>query len=270
VTTLQDECTGVLWELNMARNFFLGGLLSLGELRGVAGHLPGLLQTAEERGNFYLEIELRTRMILVWLAADDAEGAARRADEAIARWSHRGFQRQHYNHLLTRVQTDLYRGRARDAWERMARHEAPIRQSLFLRVQHTRIESANYHARCALAMAGSGYDASRMRGIALRDASRIRREDMPWSNPFVRLIQGTVAHQEGDATAAIARLSAALEGFDTAGMRLYAAACRRRLGQILGGDAGRALVDEADRWLAAQEVRDADAMTRLIAPGFLD
>jgi hypothetical protein len=49
-------------------------------------------------------------------------------------------------------------------------HETPLRRSLFLRVQHTRIEASNYHARCALAMAVDGADAPRMRAIASRDA----------------------------------------------------------------------------------------------------
>lgn len=198
VTMLRDECTGVVWELNMAHNFFLGGLLAQGELREVGRHLPGLLQTARDRGNHYLELELNTRMILVWLAGGDADGAQARADDSIARWSHHGFQRQHYNHLLTCVQIALHRGRPHEAWRLMADREDGLRRSLFLRVQHTRIEAANYRARCALAMAESGADVERMLATAATLAKRIERENMAWFNPFVRLIRATIAHQRGD------------------------------------------------------------------------
>lgn len=152
----------------------------------------------------------------------------------------------------------------------MARHEAALRHSLFLRVQHTRIEAANHHARCALAVAAAGEDASRMRAIAERDAARIERENMPWSNPFARLIRATVAQQEGDMHAAAEGLTAAVQGFDAADMRLYAAVCRRRLGTLLDGDEGLALRAEADRWMAAQQIRQPAAMTRLVAPGWRD
>jgi hypothetical protein len=77
-------------------NFFLGGLVSQGELREAASHLPPLIASARECGNFYLELELHTRLILVWLADDDPDGAERRGCDGIARWSQRGFQRQHY------------------------------------------------------------------------------------------------------------------------------------------------------------------------------
>ena len=266
--TLRDDCTGVLWELNLAHNFFLGALLSQGEIREVARYLPGLIETSRERGNFYLELELRTRMVLVWLAADDPDTVEKMADEGLARWSHQGFQRQHYNHLLTRVQVELYRGHANAAWQLMAAHEKRLRRSLLLRVQHTRIEAANYHSRCALAMAAAGEDPHRMRAVALRDAERIAREDMPWSNPFARIIWASVAYQEGRNDKAVTELSNAVSAFEAAGMRLYAAACRRRLGALVGGTQGQEELQAADRWMASQDIRDPVAMTRLIAPGF--
>ena len=93
---------------------------------------------------------------------------------------------------------------------------------------------------------------------------------MPWSNPFARVIRSTVAFQEGDVHHAVEGLGAAIEGFNAAHMQLYAAACRRRLSVLVGGDAGRSLRSEADRWMAAQEIRDPAAMTRLVTPGFKD
>src|SRR6185436_5443941 len=73
LTLLRDECTGVNWEMNLTQDFLLGALLFRGELRDVSHWLPGLLQAARERGNLYFETELRTRMNLVWLTADEPD-----------------------------------------------------------------------------------------------------------------------------------------------------------------------------------------------------
>jgi hypothetical protein len=266
-TALREECTGVTWELNMAHNFFLGGLVSQGELREASRHLPALLASAGERGNFYLELELNTRMILVWLAGDDPDGAERRGNDGIARWSQRGFQRQHYSNRLMRLQIELYRDRPRAAWEVIESCQGPLRRSQFLRVQHTRIERANYRARCALAMAASGIEVPRMLAIARQEADRLQVEHRPWSDAFARLLLATVAFQEGDNDLAIARLTDAIDGFDSAGMQLYAAVSRRRLAALIGGAPGAQMRSEADTWMARQEIRNPTAMSRLITPG---
>jgi hypothetical protein len=74
----------------------------------------------------------------------------------------------------------------------------------------------------------------------------------------------------GRDASARAHVEKAVRQFDEAQMRLYAAVARRRLGQLRGGDGGRALLAEADAWMNAQGVRDASKLSRVIAPGFPD
>jgi hypothetical protein len=267
-TTFRDHCTGVTWELNLAQNFYLFSLVYRGELREAASHLPSLLDSARQRGNAYLELELATRMSLVSLAADQPLDAERRANESIARWKQEGFQRPHYHHLLTLLQVRLYRGQPGEAWELIARHEARLRQSHFRRVQHTRVEMANYRARCALALAAAGEDAGGMREIAAREGGVIMRENVAWATPFARLISATIAYQEGRLSATAAHLAEAANGFRAVDMHLHAAVCRHRLGAHGGGHQG--LRVDADGWMRGQDVRNPTAMARLIAPGFPD
>jgi hypothetical protein len=158
----------------------------------------------------------------------------------------------------------------RGTWQLMESRQAPLRRSLFLRVQHTRLEASYFHARCALAMAALGFDARGMAAVASRDAQRIERENMPWSSPFARLIRATVAYQEGNVERAVEGLTAATEGFSAAHMQLYAAGCRRRLSAIVRGGWGHSLRRDADQWMAAQDIPNGAAMTRMVAPGFPD
>ena len=67
LTILRNECVSTTWELSCAYLFSLGALLTQGELREISRELPGLLAIARERGNLYLETELRTRLHVMWL-----------------------------------------------------------------------------------------------------------------------------------------------------------------------------------------------------------
>ena len=73
-----------------------------------------------------------------------------------------------------------------------------------------------------------------------------------------------------DAGGACQLLEGAAGRLDAAGLRLYAAAARRRLGELVAGDEGHRLVEQADAWMKVQNVRRPDRMTALLAPGFPD
>jgi hypothetical protein len=48
---------------------------------------------------------------------------------------------------------------------------------------------------------------------------------------------------------------------------MYAAATRRRLAQLLGGDEGAGLVARAEAFMRGQAIKNIDAMTELHCPG---
>jgi hypothetical protein len=62
----------------------------------------------------------------------------------------------------------------------------------------------------------------------------------------------------------------AAEQLDAIEMRLYAAAARRRLGQLLGGDEGRGMIVQADVWMTGQGIKNPARMTAMLVPGFPD
>jgi hypothetical protein len=267
---LRERCAGATWELNCAECFFLGCLLSQGEIREVSRRLPSLLTAARDRGNLYFETELCTRMNLVWLAADKPDEGERQANEAMQRWSHQGFHRQHYNHVLARVQTELYRGRAEQAWNLVTASWRAFRLTQLLRIQFLRTETSFLRARAALLMAAGGRERRRFLRIVRKDATRIGSFGTRWSDSLAMLLTATILHLEGRPREAYDRLAEAVDAFEAADMKLYAAVARRRLGALQGGDSGRDLVDAGNDWMAGQGIVNVDRMTRLIAPGLPD
>ena len=270
LVVLREQCTGATWEMNCAESFLLYALLFQGEIREVSRRLPALLTAARDRGNRYFETELRTRMNVVWLAADQPDEGERQANEAMEGWSHEGFHRQHYSHVLARIQTELYRGDAEAAWRLVAGNWTAFERTLLLRVRFLRIETSYLRARAALLNAARGRDVARFLSIARADARRIGRFGMGWSDAIALLLGAAVTYLEGRSGNARDMLAAAVDAFERADMRFHAAVARRRLGALHDGERGRALVDEADAWMAAQGIRNPARMTRLIAPGFPD
>ncbi len=91
---------------------------------------------------------------------------------------------------------------------------------------------------------------------------------MSWCPPASRMLRAGVAQVEGDPAAAMAHLREAVPGFERADMAMHAAAARRQLGRLLGGDEGAKLIAAAEAWMAREEVVRPDRFVAMLAPGF--
>jgi tetratricopeptide (TPR) repeat protein len=267
VEVLRDQCTGVTWELTIAHRFMLSSLMFLGEMVEVSRRVPQLLSAALEQGNLFAATDLRTRMNPIWLAADDPDRARDEVIAALTTWPRKGFHLQHYSSLVALAQIELYTGDYEVAWKHIEGQIKPLEKSMLLRIQGLRIEAMYLRARLALASA-IGSERERRLRIAGSLAKNIDRENMPWSNPLANLIYAALAERRGDDSQAAALVSQAIEGFEASDMKLYAATARRRLGEILGGDGGKELIDQADDWMGKQEIKNPVAVANLMAPGF--
>ena len=261
----RERCTGVTWEQTNAMNFALGGLLYLGELAELDRRLGVWLPDARERGNLYSITEAQTRYNLCWLAAGQVEAAREELSQARERWSHRGFHRQHYNALLAEAQIELYAGHATDALRIVELLWRDLSRSLLMRVQVLRIEAHFLRARTRLAVAAQKSD-RRLIAAAERDAKAIAAEGMFWAAPLADLLRAGAASLRGQEDTAIAHLTRAVDGFELAGMRLYARAAGYALGQRIGGDQGQRLVDDARLWMQTEHIRDPDRLSAMLAP----
>jgi hypothetical protein len=103
--------------------------------------------------------------------------------------------------------------------------------------------------------------------MAARDGHKIARERAFWATPFADLVLAAVAAVRGE-SAAVERAARAIVGFEAAGMAAYAAAARRRHGELVGGDRGAAEVADADAWMRSEGVVNVDRIAGVLAPGF--
>lgn len=264
---LRDRCAGVTWELTMANRYRLSSLMHMGELAEVSRRVPGLLSAALEQGNLFGAMDLRTRLNLIWLAAEEPDKARAEVIEALKSWPHEGFHLQHYVSLHALAQIELYTGDAEVAWKHIEGQWQALENSMLLRTPAVRVEAMQLRARAALATSDGGRDAGKLR-LAEKLANKLEKVDMSWSKPFATLIRATVAHQRGATAEAATLLSEAIQSFEHAEMHLHATAARRRLGEKLRDERGSQLVAEADAWMTEQKIKNPEAMTRMLAPGF--
>ncbi|HEX6719356.1 MAG TPA: protein kinase [Pyrinomonadaceae bacterium] len=265
---LRNQCIGAAWELASAHRFLLSSLMYLGELREMADRLPNLISEAKERGNLYAATSLRSRMHIVWLAANDAERARRENVEALAEWTPKGFYIQHFYGLFALIQVELYSGRGHLAWKEIEEQWPALTNSMLLRIQVLRVESMHLKARCALAMAVADKNSERLLILAQNLAKKIAKEKVSWSEPLSLLTQAGIAAIRGSQSLAADLLASAAVDFDAADMNLYAAAARRCLGRVIGGDYGDELITVVDAWMLDQKILNPAFMTRMLAPGF--
>ena len=73
-----------------------------------------------------------------------------------------------------------------------------------------------------------------------------------------------------DSVEARRQLIAAVDAFDGISMGIYAAAARRHLGKLVGGDEGRDLSNRADAWMIGQGITNPERMAAGITPGFTE
>jgi serine/threonine protein kinase len=265
--TFRERCTGMAWEIDTTQSCSLCAMFYLGELAQLAPRLNTLLREAEDRGDRYGGWNVAGRPSIVWLALDDAETALRINRSAIDRWSSERFQSQHLFELFSSAQIDLYLGTPAEAWQRLEKSWPAMIHSKILRVQFVRNEMLHLRARVGLAVAASTGDRTVLRQVE-RDARSIMRTGMDWSRPLAQSVRAGVRALHGDADASRHLLISALRNFEKAEMRLYAAAARRRLGVLTGGDEGATMVAAADAWMRGQIVKTPERMVEVLMPGF--
>ncbi len=269
---LSERSAGLWHELDVARIYLLESQYYLGRFREYTRRLPELVEDARMRGDLYAETNLRVLAArITCLGQDDPQTACRELHNALALWSGRGFHLPHAWHLFRHAEFALYEGDPREAFATLERGRPALERSLLLRIQVMHLLWLDLTARVALALAADPEQpaSARVRLVksAHRNAHRILRERMPWAEPLARLRQAAAAATCGQWEATVTLLEQAETGFDAAHMTLYAAAARRRRGEVTGGEAGTRLIADADDRARSEGIRNPERLTTMLAPG---
>ena len=259
---------GAIWELNATQRFYLNSLSLMGEFPAISRRVPELVKRARERGDLYAGCYLRVRLCsLLSLAADDPKGAIAEAVEAMRSWSQEGFHLQHYNELFAHVNCALYEGRAADAMSRITSTWSRLERSLQMRPQAVRVEARHLRTRACLAyLQHIGRDAGVCATLE-RDIRDLRNEGVPWARAVASFAQGLYDLSAGRLESARSWLTKAEEELRAGDMNMVAAITSWRLGELIGGEGGRATVSGARAWLIAHEVRSPERFVEHYAPG---
>ncbi|HLK36738.1 MAG TPA: hypothetical protein VKU41_08295, partial [Polyangiaceae bacterium] len=256
------------WHSN-ANLFRVQALYFAGEIAELARRGPQLLADAEQRGDLYVAVNLRTRAIAgVCLAQDEPEDARRQIHESLAQWSHSGFLVQHWQAMIYEVEIDLYLGDGKRAYERLHKDLPALRSSFLLSLQVIRALTTFGRGRCAVARMEAE---PRRRKPLLAEARRalrsLRREGLPWTESLATMLSAIVANASGDREGAASFLRRAIELADQTDMGLHLAAIRYRLGEVVGGAEGDAALREATEAMAKEGVRSPGRTAARLLPG---
>jgi serine/threonine protein kinase len=263
----REHCTGVAWELDTCRAFGFWALYWLGEFAELAREFDEIVAEARARGARLAEADVTTwGGPFVWLARDDPDGAERAVHAAMATWSRRDFQVQHYTAMCAHAQIAIYRGDGDAAWRVVNDQWAGVASAMLLHVEIVRIYVTHLRARTALAAARHGRDPALLMRAAEDDARSLERERPAYAHALGKLLRAGVAEQRGQTEAAIALLRDAAPALDRLTWGCFGLSARRRLGVLIGGGEGAAIVTDVDERLRAQGVIDPARLSSVQVP----
>ncbi len=250
--------------------FTLQSMYFMGQIKEVSQRYARLMVEAEERGNLFMSVNLRTAMAgPVWLAADDPAKARRELSEAMADWSQAKFSNQEWRTIMFGGEIDLYVGDGAGAYKRVEGLARTLRKNSFFFVQYVRALTTFVQGRAAIASLETLTTA--LRPARLAEVRRLQRrlegERMVWTAPLAAILQACWARAAGDRAGAVAALREAIERAHAADMAIYAAAAQYRLGMLLGGDEGAAIVDEAEDAMSTRGIHAPARFAAMLVPG---
>jgi len=267
---LTQQCAGAVWELDTVRQFLMEDLYYLGDLVSFQRLVSTGLRQATDRGSLYAATNFRTGLAnFVWLMRDDPARSRRETDEAIQRWSRRGFHVQHWYNLIAMVQTELYLGQGATAYGLIRDRWPELRRSGVFHIQHTRIAALHLRARAALAAAQQSSQRERARYLnaARRLVANLRRQPDAWAGALALLAGSGLAAVEGDAEATKAALVAAVRSLQQNNLWLLAHAARIAGRAYLADGPADLSADDARTWMSAKGIVNPTAISRVLAPG---
>jgi hypothetical protein len=262
----REDCIGATWEIGTARFIAMSCLVHMGKFAELRPRLTRALDEADRRGDLFTAVELRSALQPIMYLVEDRPAAARDVLAlAKAGLSRREITMLHWQHMQSSAWLALYTGDPTEAVAVIDRQLPAIRRAFLVRIYAVKAFTAYLRASASLgALAAGAGESARYAATIRRTCARLGGDPVTGS---VRLIIGAgLAVLHGDLDAALVGYGDAAAAFDAASMTMLADAARWRLGELLGGDTGRALIDDAGASLSADGVARPDRIVAMFAP----
>ncbi len=255
-----SKARGVPPEIGWSQALITFACYQLGRVReGLRWVAQGLVDS-EARGDLWSQIVLRTAFANgLRLTVGDPTKAESAVDEAERLCAEHHYSLMDGWNLYARCQIDLFREDPLLALERLEKAWPHLEANFYLHVSALRITTFDVRGRAALLAWRRSKD-ERHRLRAQRDAKKLRREGTLWSIASAVVLEAAFDPNPGE------RLREAEAAFERADMIMHANLVRRRRGQLIGGDTGRALIEATDRWASDEGVTAIEVMTRILVP----
>jgi hypothetical protein len=264
------DCEDMQWQVDLVHVYDQASAAAAGEYAELARTTPALIDEAFQRGRPWAGATLSGFAGMpAWLTLDDRSGYLRQLALARSQWQqHAEFlshDRTSYGLLRAEAMSSIYGGEPLRGFALFDAHRAAP-----MKPNH-RLDYMFFLTACSAAalrprsgrQPGHG-QAARLRAIVRRAAAL---QHSPSTRPLVRVFEAVLCLDRGQTELAISALRGSLLQLEAAGCEMHVAALRRRLGQWLGGDEGRGLIETGDLFMNSQGVRDRDAMSELLCPG---
>jgi serine/threonine protein kinase len=269
IRILENDCTGVMADLDQTYSCRVYVLRMLGELRELAAMGNRWLRFAEQNHNQYAAGWMHIHLTSVRVAEDAPAEALAKLDVLANQWSSTLFTPQNLFAVLESARCDLYQGAPATAWARLEKVWPVGEANFVLGHLYFRIYALRIRAGTALALAVSRpSERERLRAAARRDIRELAgMKHRPDALAEARLLQATEAALDGKTLSALQLMEGAEADFQRLEMPLHAASIRRHRGRLTGGEAGGRLINEAEAILKAAGIRAPERWAAMEAPG---
>ena len=264
-SVLEEKCEDVSWEIGLSRVNALNALTFLGEFRELRVRFDAAVEEARARGNVHGFTTLVTLNRCTIDIVEDRPEACRSELQRLMEACPAEWHLQHAFALGAHVLLDLYAG-GDAAHLRLSAHWQELRHRLILTSDRFRIFFCFARGLGALsALLSDERDRQARIRLVRSCAVRLSRERMADAKGGAYMLRGQLAAFQGDLAAAADEYRGAAEAWRRAGMYGRKIA-ELRLGEIIGGDEGGALIAGCMRWAHEQGIRRPDQFFRIWSP----
>ena len=264
----EDHCAGVGWELASTKTFIGFSLMMLGRMHDLNERVFRHLAEARNAGDRFLEANMRLNRGIAWIASDRVQEAEREIEHLLDPWPADRVQLQHTYRVVALGEFKLYEGKWEEAWRFVQEQKEALQGRTSMHLMIGRARSARLLGRAALAMAAISQNRAERKRFArhaLRQASKLRREKLPFTDAWAAHLEAGAAWQlTGDVVGTISALDSAIGSLDSCALELDALAARRRRAELTGDQNA---VEEVDARIRQTGVVRPKRFVRMVSPG---